>query len=154
MRSNWLYFATRSDRLAEPVLIWPALVATAMSAMVASSVSPERWLMIALYLLRWAIWTESRVSVRVPIWLTLTRMLLPIDSSMPFLSRLVLVTNRSSPTSWTVSPMASVRSFQPSQSSSEQPSSIETIGYFLAQPTRKSTISAGVFLGWASFSRV
>ncbi len=42
--------AIRSERLAEPVLIWPALVATAMSAMVASSVSPERWLMIALYL--------------------------------------------------------------------------------------------------------
>ena len=30
----------RSLRLVEPVLIWPALVATAMSAMVASSVSP------------------------------------------------------------------------------------------------------------------
>ena len=27
----------------EPVLIWPQLVATARSAMVASSVSPERW---------------------------------------------------------------------------------------------------------------
>jgi hypothetical protein len=27
---------------AEPVLIWPAFVATAMSAMVTSSVSPER----------------------------------------------------------------------------------------------------------------
>ena len=39
--------AIRSDRLALPVLIWPALVATAMSAMVASSVSPERWLMTA-----------------------------------------------------------------------------------------------------------
>ena len=38
--------ATRSVRLAEPVLIWPALVATAMSAMVVSSVSPLRWLMI------------------------------------------------------------------------------------------------------------
>jgi hypothetical protein len=32
----------------EPVLIWPALVATAMSAMVASSVSPERWEMTAV----------------------------------------------------------------------------------------------------------
>ncbi len=42
MRSNWLYFAIRSLRLIEPVLIWPALVATAMSAIVASSVSPER----------------------------------------------------------------------------------------------------------------
>ena len=46
MRSSWLYFATRSVRLAEPVLICPALVATARSAMVASSVSPERCEMI------------------------------------------------------------------------------------------------------------
>ena len=44
MRSSWLYFATRSERLNEPVLIWPARVATARSAMVVSSVSPERWL--------------------------------------------------------------------------------------------------------------
>ena len=42
MRSSWLYLATRSERLAEPVLIWPAPVATARSAMVVSSVSPER----------------------------------------------------------------------------------------------------------------
>src|SRR5919107_1684110 len=42
MRSSWLYFATRSVRLADPVLIWPALVATARSAIVTSSVSPER----------------------------------------------------------------------------------------------------------------
>src|SRR4029453_11004979 len=43
MRSSWLYFATRSVRLAEPVLICPALVATARSAIVASSVSPDPW---------------------------------------------------------------------------------------------------------------
>jgi hypothetical protein len=42
MRSNWLYLAMRSVRLAEPVLIWPAPVATARSAMKVSSVSPER----------------------------------------------------------------------------------------------------------------
>ena len=29
MRSSWLYLATRSLRLREPVLIWPARVATA-----------------------------------------------------------------------------------------------------------------------------
>ncbi len=34
--------ATRSERHSEPVLIWPAPVATARSAMVVSSVSPER----------------------------------------------------------------------------------------------------------------
>src|SRR6186713_1427728 len=38
IRSSWLYLATRSVRLADPVLIWPALVATARSAMVTSSV--------------------------------------------------------------------------------------------------------------------
>ena len=42
IRSSWLYFEVRSDRLAEPVLIWPAHVATARSAIVVSSVSPER----------------------------------------------------------------------------------------------------------------
>ena len=36
------YLATRSERAGAPVLIWPALVATAMSAIVVSSVSPER----------------------------------------------------------------------------------------------------------------
>src|SRR5439155_27041844 len=43
MRRSWLYFASRSQRLSEPDVIWPQFVATAMSAMVASSVSPERW---------------------------------------------------------------------------------------------------------------
>src|SRR5690606_15604178 len=46
MRRSWLYFAMRSLRLRLPVLIWPALVATARSAMNASSVSPERCEMI------------------------------------------------------------------------------------------------------------
>jgi hypothetical protein len=43
MRSSWLYLATRSERAGAPVLIWPQFVATARSAMVTSSVSPERW---------------------------------------------------------------------------------------------------------------
>src|SRR5258708_6963521 len=42
IRNNWLYLAVRSERASEPVLIWPQLVATARSAMVESSVSPER----------------------------------------------------------------------------------------------------------------
>jgi hypothetical protein len=42
MRRSWLYLAVRSPRQALPVLIWPALVATARSLMVESSVSPER----------------------------------------------------------------------------------------------------------------
>jgi hypothetical protein len=39
---SWLYLAVRSERDSEPVLIWPQPVATARSAMVVSSVSPER----------------------------------------------------------------------------------------------------------------
>ena len=42
MRSNWLYLATRSERAGAPVLICPALTATAISAINVSSVSPER----------------------------------------------------------------------------------------------------------------
>ena len=42
MRRSWLYLATRSDREGAPVLIWPQPVATARSAIVVSSVSPER----------------------------------------------------------------------------------------------------------------
>ncbi len=41
------------------------------------------------------------VSVSVPIWFTLTRMELAHPSSIPRCSRSTLVTNRSSPTSWT-----------------------------------------------------
>ena len=43
IRSSWLYFAVRSERAGAPVLIWPVPSATARSAIVASSVSPERW---------------------------------------------------------------------------------------------------------------
>ena len=44
-----MYLATRSLRLGASLLIWPALTATARSAMVVSSVSPERWEMMAEY---------------------------------------------------------------------------------------------------------
>ncbi len=52
---------------------------------------------------------------------------------MPFLRNSVLVTKRSSPTSWTRAPISSVISFQPSQSFSPIPSSMEMIGYCSAQ---------------------
>ena len=42
IRSSWLYLQIRSVRLADPVLIWPVLNATAKSAIVVSSVSPDR----------------------------------------------------------------------------------------------------------------
>ena len=49
IRNNWLYFAMRSVRDIEPVLICPALVATAKSAIVVSSVSPLRCEMTTPY---------------------------------------------------------------------------------------------------------
>ena len=48
IRRSWLYFATRSLRLGAPVLIWQVFNATARSAIVVSSVSPERWDTIAV----------------------------------------------------------------------------------------------------------
>ncbi|MNN32316.1 hypothetical protein D3C81_1460370 [compost metagenome] len=70
----------------------------------------------------------SRVSVSEPIWLNLIRIELPMPLSMPSLRILVLVTNRSSPTSCTFSPILSVSTFQPAQSDSSMPSSMEMIG--------------------------
>ena len=55
----------------------------------------------------------------------------------------MLVTKRSSPTSCTVSPIRSVSAFQPSQSSSSMPSSIETIGYCPAMSAQYAAISSG-----------
>ena len=43
IRRSWLYLATRSLLLGAPVLIWHVFIATAKSAIVVSSVSPERW---------------------------------------------------------------------------------------------------------------
>ena len=42
MASKRLYLEMRSERESDPVLIWPELVATAISAIVESAVSPER----------------------------------------------------------------------------------------------------------------
>ena len=63
---------------------------------------------------------------------TLTETLEAIEladfSIIPFLNLSVLVTNKSSPTSWTLFPNSLFNSDHPSQSSSAKPSSIETIG--------------------------
>src|SRR5271156_224717 len=67
MRRSWLYLAMRSVRDAEPVLICPAPMATAKSAMKASSVSPERCEMMEAYFALRAISTASIVSVTLPI---------------------------------------------------------------------------------------
>src|ERR1700740_1783119 len=76
MRRSWLYLATRSVRDIEPVLIWPALVATARSAMNVSSLSPDRWEMTIPYDALRAMLMASSVWVSVPIWLTLIRIAL------------------------------------------------------------------------------
>ena len=75
--------AMRSVRERLPVLIWPALVATARSAMKVSSVSPERCEMTAVRRCVRASSMASSVSVSVPIWLTLIRIELATPSSMP-----------------------------------------------------------------------
>src|SRR5690625_8036475 len=65
------------------------------------------------------------------------RIELAIFCSMPWASILVLVTNKSSPTSCTRFPKVSDKIFQPSQSSSAMPSSIEIMGYFSHQLASK-----------------
>ena len=128
IRSSRLYLATRSERDGAPVLIWPVPIATTRSAIVVSSVSPERCETTADQPARRASAIASIVSVSVPIWLSLMRTELALPSSMPRPIRSVLVTNRSSPTSWIVPPSRSVSCRQPAQSSSARPSSIDTIG--------------------------
>src|SRR6185437_4636085 len=93
MRSRRLYLAVRSPRLIDPVLICPALVATARSAIVVSSVSPERCETTQVNPAARAISMVWRVSLSVPIWLSLIRIELPACSRIPRSRRLGLVTN-------------------------------------------------------------
>src|SRR6185503_20779251 len=128
IRSSRLYLATRSEREGAPVLSWPVPIATARSAMVVSSVSPERWLIIAPQPAPRAMSIAPIVSVSVPIWFSLISTALAARSSMPRRMNSGFVTNRSSPTSCTRSPMRPVKALQPDQSSSARPSSRDTIG--------------------------
>ena len=121
--------ATRSLRAGAPDLICPMPVATTRSAIVVSSVSPDRWLIMQRQPLRCASSTASSVSVSEPIWLTFTSSALAADSSMPRRIRSGLVTSRSSPTIWMRRPSSEVSADQPDQSSSDSGSSIDTIGY-------------------------
>ena len=82
------------------------------------------------------------VSVSEPIWFTLTNKLLAICLSIPVCKRFTLVTNRSSPTSWHLAPTAWVRAFQPFQSSSAMPSSIEIMGYCFTHFSQNFTSSS------------
>jgi len=106
----------------------PAVRGHGKSAIVTSSVSPDRCDITEVYAARVAMPTVSSVSVRVPIWLTLMRMELATAASIPRCSRSTFVTNRSSPTSCTEPERRCVTRLQPSQSSSAMPSSMDTIG--------------------------
>src|SRR3990167_2740008 len=116
--NNLLYLATRSPLAGAPNLTKSAPTATARSAIKSSFVSPERWEMMTVNAEFLAILTTSRVSLRVPIWLTFTRMLLQAFKSIAFFNRFGLVTRRSSPTILVESPISAVRFFQSSQASS------------------------------------
>lgn len=71
-------------------------------------------------------------SVRLPIWLTLSKSALHAFLLIASLILLMLVTNKSSPTIWILDPNPLVIACHPYQSSWSNGSSIETIGYFLA----------------------
>jgi len=110
-----LYFATRSDREGAPALIWPVPIATTRSAIVVSSVSPERWLTIARQPALRASSIAPIVSVRVPIWLSLMRTAFAACSSMPRRMNNGFVTKMSSPTSWTFEPSREFSARHPAQ---------------------------------------
>ena len=122
-----------------------------MSAIVVSSVSPERCDIIGAYEALLAISTASSVSVRVPIWFTFTKIEFATLRSIPFFKYWVFVTKRSSPTSWVEFPIASVIFFQPAQSSSAHGSSIENIGYFDLSPCRNAIMSDALFTELSDF---
>ena len=66
--------------------------------MVESDVSPDLCDITAVYPELCAVFTASKVSVRVPIWVTFINIEFAIDLSMPLDNLLTFVTNKSSPT--------------------------------------------------------
>lgn len=130
MRSRRLYFAVRSLRHGAPDLMNPAFTATAISAMLVSSVSPERCDMTIFMPFSFASSTAASVSVSVPIWFGFTSSAFAALRPMPSRIRVEFVTNRSSPTSMIFLPSLSVTVVHAGQSSSPSGSSIEQMGYF------------------------
>ena len=129
MRSSRLYLATRSLRQGAPVLIWPERVATARSAMVVSSVSPERWLMMFAQPWLFARSTAASVSLSVPIWLSLTSRALLTPSAMPRADDLGVGDEDVVADQLDAGRRARGSAvFQPAQSPSARPSSIDTSG--------------------------
>ena len=90
--------------------------------------SPDLCEIIVLKFAFLAMEITSKVSDKVPIWFGFTKILFADFSLIPFSKRLVLVTNKSSPTICTLFPIALVIFFQDSQSSSANGSSIDLIG--------------------------
>ncbi len=141
--NSWLYLAIRSERERLPVLICPALVATARSAMKESSVSPERCEMTAVILCVLASSIASRVSVSVPIWLTLIKIEFAAPSSMPRWRNFDVGHKKIVADELHACRRPSASDFfQPSQSFSAIPSSIEMIGYLPHQSVQYAAISS------------
>ena len=131
-----LYLQILSLRDMLPVLICPAFKATARSAIVASSVSPERWDITLFHPAFLAIKIVSIVSDKEPIWFNLINIAFAIFYSMPCSRILGFVQNTSSPTICTLLPISFFNFLNPSQSFSLKPSSIEIIGYFVVNSFR------------------
>src|SRR5512136_3070835 len=132
IRRRRLYLQVLSERQGAPVLIRPVFMATARSAMVVSSVSPERWLTTAVQLTCLALRMTLMASVRVPTWFGFIRTELEAWLVMPRSRRLMLVAYKSSPTSCTFWPSLSRRECHPCQSSSAMPSSMLMMGKLAA----------------------
>src|SRR5271165_637832 len=131
--SSRLYFAIRSLRQSDPVLICPPPMATAKSAMNGSSVSPDRCDTTKPQPASRHSSTAAMVSLTVPIWLSLMSTAFVDCSAMPRRIKAVLVTYRSSPTIWILFPRRAVCRRKPAQSVSAKPSSSETIGNLSTQ---------------------
>lgn len=96
IRKIWFSLARRSERAGAPVLICPQRSPTAISAIVTSSVSPDRWETMTPHPAAYeslAAWIDS---VSVPIWLTFSSRALHDLSSIAFLMRWGFVTVKSS----------------------------------------------------------
>ena len=146
MRSSWLYFATRSLRAGAPVLIWPAVgrdreVGDGRVLGLAAAVRHHRRVAVAGAPAR----RLSSVSVSVPIWLTLIRIEFATPRVDALLQPLRVGDEQVVADELHLRAERSVQRRQPSQSSSAMPSSIETIGYRVAEAARagRTTRRAG-----------
>lgn len=129
---NWLYLANLSDLHGAPVLIWPVPSPTTKSAMKLSSVYPDLWETITPHFWARLLFAASMDSVKLPIWLTLSKRALHAFFWIASSILKILVTKRSSPTICSLDPKPFVMLVHPSQSSWSNGSYIDVIGYLLA----------------------